>query len=147
MAPKPHGNKKAPATPNVQKHAQPVDQAGAPPINYAEVQAEEVEVLQAIFMEDYEEVETKSAWSKTTDLRFKLKLRAYSDAESFVILSAQLTATYPKSAPLLEISDLQSFHERTQKRIQNVILKKPRQMLGEVMIHAIASDIGAGVGR
>ena len=104
MAPKPHGNKKAPATPNVQKHAQPVDQAGAPPINYAEVQAEEVEVLQAIFMEDYEEVETKSAWSKTTDLRFKLKLRAYSDAESFVVLTAQLTATYPKSAPLLEIS-------------------------------------------
>jgi translation initiation factor 2-alpha kinase 4 len=141
MAPKPHGNKKAPATPNVQKHAQPVDQAGAPPINYAEVQAEEVEVLQAIFMEDYEQVETKSAWSKTTDLRFKLKLRAYSDAESFVILSAQLTATYPKSAPLLEVSDLHSFHERTQKRIQNVILKKPRQMLGEVMIHAIASDI------
>ena len=141
MAPKPHGNKKAPATPNVQKHAQPVDQAGAAPINYAEVQAEEVEVLQAIFMEDYEQVETKSAWSKTTDLRFKLKLRAYSDAESFVILSVQLTATYPKSAPLLEISDLQSFHERTQKRIQNVILKKPRQMLGEVMIHAIASDI------
>ena len=141
MAPKPHWNKKPPATPNVQRHAQPADQAGTPPINYAEVQAEEVEVLQAIYMEDYEEVETKSAWSKTTDLRFKLKLRAYSDAESFVILSVQLTATYPKSVPLLEVSDLQSLHERTQKRIQNVVRNKPRQMLGEVMVHAIASDI------
>ena len=141
MAPKSHWNKKPPSTPNVQRHVQPADQAGAPPINYAEVQAEEVEVLQAIYMEDYEEVETKSAWSKTTDLRFKLKLRAYSDAESFVILSVQLTATYPKSAPVLEISDLHSFHERTQKRIQNVVRNKPRQMLGEVMVHAIASDI------
>jgi len=141
MAPKSHANKKTPATPNVQKHTQPVDQAAGPPINYAEVQAEEVEVLQAIYMEDYEEVETKSAWSKTTDLRFKLKLRAYSDAESYVILSVQLTATYPKSAPVLEISALQSFHERTQKRIQNVLRNRPRQMLGEVMVHAIASEI------
>lgn len=98
-------------------------------------------MLQAIFMEDYEQVETKSAWSKTTDLRFKLKLRAYSDAESFVTLSVQLTATYPKSAPLLDISGLQSFHERTQKRIQNVLRKRPQQMLGEVMVHAISSDI------
>lgn len=141
MAPKPHGNKKLPATPNVQKHAQPVDQAAGPPINYAEVQAEEVEVLQAIYMEDYEEVETKSAWSKTTDLRFKLKLRAYSDATSYVILSVQLTASYPKSAPVLEVSSLQSYHERTQKRIQNVLRNRPRQMLGEVMVHAIASEI------
>jgi translation initiation factor 2-alpha kinase 4 len=58
MAPKSHANRKTPATPNVQKHAQPLDQAAGPPINYAEVQAEEVEVLQAIYMEDYEEVET-----------------------------------------------------------------------------------------
>jgi translation initiation factor 2-alpha kinase 4 len=141
MAPKSHANKKTPATPNVQKHAQSVDQPAGPPINYAEVQAEEVEVLQAIYMEDYEEVETKSAWSKTTDLRFKLKLRSYSDAESFVILSVQLTATYPKSPPILEVSALQSFHERTQKRIQNVIRNRPRQMLGEVMVHAIASEV------
>lgn len=45
MAPKSHWNKKTPATPNVQKHAHPVEQTGGPPINYAEVQAEEVEVL------------------------------------------------------------------------------------------------------
>ncbi|KAL1583728.1 hypothetical protein WHR41_07484 [Cladosporium halotolerans] len=140
MAPKSPRNKKTPSTPHVQKHAQPVDQAG-PPINYAEVQAEEVEVLKAIYMEDFEEVETKSAWSKTSDLRFKLKLRAFSDSESFVVLSVQLTATYPKSAPVLDISALQSFHERTQKRISNVLRNRPRQMLGEVMIHAVASEI------
>jgi translation initiation factor 2-alpha kinase 4 len=141
MAPKLHLNKKTLATPNAQKHAHPVDQTAGPPINYAEVQAEEVEVLQAIYMEDYEEVQTKSAWSKTTDLRFKLKLRAYSEAESYVILSVQLTATYPKSPPILEVSALGSFHERTQKRINNVVRNRPRQMLGEVMVHAIASEI------
>lgn len=92
-------------------------------------------------MEDFEEVETKIAWSKTSDLRFKLKLRAFSDAESFVVLSVHLTASYPKSVPVLDVSALQSFHERTQKRINNVISNRPRQMLGEVMIHAIASEI------
>ncbi|KAM0719158.1 hypothetical protein Q7P37_005063 [Cladosporium fusiforme] len=140
MAPKSTWSKKAPLTPNVQKHANPADQAG-PPINYAEVQAEEVEVLKAIYMEDFEEIETKSAWSKTSDVRFKLKLRAFSDAESYVVLSVQLTATYPKSAPVLDISALQAFHERTQIRINNVIRNRPRQMFGEVMVHAIASEI------
>lgn len=140
MAPKSPWSKKAPPTPNVQKHANPADQAG-PPINYAEVQAEEVEVLKAIYMEDFEEIETKSAWSKTSDVRFKLKLRAFSDAESYVVLAVQLTATYPKSAPVLDISPLKAFHERTQKRINNVLRNRPRQMLGEVMVHAIASEI------
>ncbi|CAK4032987.1 kinase Gcn2 [Lecanosticta acicola] len=130
---------------NAQKAAAAVSDAASPAINYAEVQAEEIEALQAIFMEDYEEIAVKSAWSKTTDRSFTLKLRPYSldlaKPEDFVVLSGKITATYPKSVPLLEIQGLESFHERTQKRIRNIIELRPKQLLGDVMIHTIAMEV------
>jgi len=138
MAPKSTWSKK-PNT-NTQKIAA-TDQVAGPPINYGEVQDEEIEVLKAIYMDDYEDVEVKIAWSKTTDRSFKLKLRSFSDENAFVLLAVQLTATYPKSVPLLEATGTESFHERTQKRIDNVVRKRPKQLLGEVMIHVIASEI------
>ncbi|TKA68311.1 hypothetical protein B0A55_08606 [Friedmanniomyces simplex] len=112
-----------------------------PAINYGEVQDEEIEVLKAIYMDDYEEVEVKGAWSKTADRSFKLTLRAFSDQDSLALLSVRLTATYPKTSPLLDVSGVEIFHERTQKRIRNIVANRPKQLLGEVMIHAIASEI------
>ncbi|KAK3673593.1 eukaryotic translation initiation factor 2-alpha kinase [Recurvomyces mirabilis] len=117
------------------------EQTATATINYGEVQDEEIEVLKAIYMDDYEDVEIKGAWSKTTDRSFRLRLRAFSDQESSMLLAVRLTATYPKSAPLLETSGLQGYHERTQRRISNIITLRPKQLLGEVMIHAIASEI------
>ncbi|GAB7362444.1 hypothetical protein MBLNU230_g2766t1 [Neophaeotheca triangularis] len=141
MAPKSPWNKKGNAKPNDPQSpgAEPV----LPPINYAEVQSEEAEVLKAIYMEDYQEVEVKGAWSKTTDRSFKLTLRSISDPDNHVLLSVRLTATYPKSPPLLEVSGLEGYHERTQKRIRNIIKSRPTQMLkhNDVMIHDIATEI------
>jgi translation initiation factor 2-alpha kinase 4 len=110
-------------------------------VNYAEVQAEEIDVLQAIYMDDYEEVEIKTAWSKSSDRAFKLTLKAFSDESTFVLLSAQLTATYPKSAPVLQIEGLDKLHAQAKRRISNIVKTRPAEMVGEVMIHAIASDI------
>lgn len=112
-----------------------------PALNYGTIQTEEIEALKAIYMYDFESVEVKSAWSTTTDRSFKLKLRAFSDEETFVILSVRLTATYPKSAPLLEVSGHERYHERTQKRIRSIVTTWPNKHLGEEMIHAIASEI------
>lgn len=137
MAPKPSPWKK-PAKQNVQQSA--VELAAAA-INYGEVQTEEIEVLQAIYMEDFEEVKVKNAWSKTTDRSFKLRLRSFSDPNSLVDLSVKLTATYPKTIPLLDVSGLEAYHERTQSRIRNIVTKRPKQLLGEVMIHVVASEI------
>ncbi|KAK5111200.1 hypothetical protein LTR62_005228 [Meristemomyces frigidus] len=135
----------APKTPKQtnKQHQVPVQagQAASAIINYGEVQDEEIEVLKAIYIDDYEQVELKNAWKKTADRSFKLRLRAFSDQDSLVFLSVRLTATYPKSAPLLEISSLDAYHERTQKRVRNIISARPQQLLGEVMIHAIASEI------
>ncbi|GAB7347749.1 hypothetical protein MBLNU459_g5300t1 [Dothideomycetes sp. NU459] len=110
-------------------------------VNYAEVQAEEIDVLQAIYMEDYEEVETKTAWSKTSDRAFKLKLKALSDENTFVILSVKLTATYPKSPPVLQIDGLNRLQAFAQKLITHAVQSRPIELAGEVMIHTIASDI------
>ncbi|KAI4732593.1 Serine/threonine-protein kinase [Aureobasidium sp. EXF-12298] len=115
--------------------------ADVPRVNYAEVQAEEIDVLQAIYMDDYEEVEIKSAWSKSSDRAFKIKLKAFSDESTFVVLSAKLTATYPKSAPVLQIEGLDKLQAQAKKRISNIVKTRPVEMAGEVMIHAIASDI------
>ncbi|KAH0354067.1 Serine/threonine-protein kinase, partial [Aureobasidium melanogenum] len=112
-----------------------------PHVNYAEVQAEEIDVLQAIYMEDYEEVKLKSAWSKSSDRAFNLKLKAFSDESTFVVLSVKLTATYPKSAPVLQIEGLDKLQTQAKKRLQDIIKNRPVEMAGEVMIHAIASDI------
>ncbi|KAK5680843.1 eukaryotic translation initiation factor 2-alpha kinase [Elasticomyces elasticus] len=134
----------APKSPWKKNNKTDTQQGGAnaqPAINYGEVQDEEIEVLKAIYMDDYEEVEIKGAWSKTTDRSFKLKLRAFSDQESLAVLSVRLTATYPKSAPLLEVTGLETYHERTQNRVRNIVAKRPSQLLGEVMIHVIASEI------
>ena len=100
-----------------------------------------MEALQAIYMEDYAELEVKGAWSKTTDRSFKLKIRAISDKEDFVTLVVRLTATYPKSLPILEVLGLESYHERTQKRIRNIVGRRPKELLGEVMISVIADEI------
>lgn len=143
MAPKPPWNKKTTLHTNVQK-ATAAREAASPAINYGEVQDEEIAVLEAIYMDDYEEVAVKTAWSKTTDRSFKLKIRPGSDIaqpEEYVTLTVQLTATYPKSAPILDVQGLDKFHDRTQQRIQNVLRLRPKQMIGEVMIHAIATEI------
>lgn len=112
-----------------------------PSIDYEAVQQDEVEALQAIFMDDFEHVEVESAWSKTSERRFKLRIAAFDDPESYFILSVRLTATYPRSLPLLEASGLEKFHERTRDRISAIIRDRPKQLLGDVMIHAIATDI------
>ncbi|KAF2860958.1 Serine/threonine-protein kinase [Piedraia hortae CBS 480.64] len=134
MAPKLQSNKR-------QSVSKPTGRVSSPPIDYAEAQIDEINALKAIYMEDFEELEAKAAWNKTTERRFKLTLRPLSDYESFVILSVTFTATYPRSAPLITVDGLQYFHERTQSRINSIIQNRIKQMQGEVVIHSIGSDI------
>ena len=140
MAPKSPWKKKATVNGQVPQSTTS-EPAASSTIKYDEVQSEEIEALKAIYMDDYEDVEIKGAWRTTTDRSFRLKLRASSDPESSCLLSVRFTATYPKSAPLLVITHLQDFHPRTQQRINNVVSTRPKQLLGEVMIYEISSNI------
>ncbi|KAF2160763.1 hypothetical protein M409DRAFT_59785 [Zasmidium cellare ATCC 36951] len=147
MAPKSPWKNKTSVHANARQTVAASDAAAAvsPAINYAEVQAEEIDALKAIYMEDFdEEAVNTAAWGKSTDHTFKITIKPTSEdarPDDYVVLSVKLTATYPKSAPVLEVSGLEKFHERTQKRVRNVLVLKPKQMLGDVMIYVIAVEI------
>ncbi|KAK6437572.1 eukaryotic translation initiation factor 2-alpha kinase [Oleoguttula sp. CCFEE 5521] len=141
MAPKSPWNAKSVQPTNGSKQAAAQQAAASKQNNYDEVQAEEVEALQAIYMENFTDLEVKTAWNKTAERRFTLILEASSNAEISVTLAVTLSATYPKSPPTLAIDDLSAFHERTRTRINNVIANRPNQLLGDVMIYVIASEI------
>lgn len=108
---------------------------------YAEVQSDEVEVLKAIYADGFEEVETKAAWSKTHEKSFRLILASYSDAMVYMSLLVTLTATYPKTLPLLRIESSSNISGDVLQRLRELLVAKPQEMVGEVMIHEIATIV------
>ncbi|KAF2755846.1 kinase-like protein [Pseudovirgaria hyperparasitica] len=113
----------------------------APAGPYAQAQEDEIQVLQAIYMEDYEDVETRGAWSRTSDRAFRLRLKAPENPSVSLTLSVKLTATYPKTIPLLSIDNSVSLRRKTQQDLDILLRSKPKELLGEVMIHDIALSI------
>ncbi|KAF2630302.1 kinase-like protein [Macroventuria anomochaeta] len=112
-----------------------------PSETYEAAQEDEREVLKAIFMDDYEESEPKKAWGKSTDREIRLKLKSFSNEAILVVLSANLTATYPKTLPALSLEGTAKLRKRTQERLQHILKTKPAELTGEVMLHEIATEI------
>ena len=140
MAPKKSTQKATPATPNGQKKPIKVEES-AETMDYDEVQESEIELLKSMYPEDYQQVEVKGAWNKTADRSFKLTIRPSNEKDSFVILTVRLTATYPKTLPVLQVDGLEKFHERTQQRIKTYLANGPKQLLGAQMIFSVADGI------
>ncbi|KAH0562566.1 hypothetical protein GP486_002750 [Trichoglossum hirsutum] len=111
-------------------------------IDYDEIQQNELEVLRSIYMEDFEEANSKTgAWNKTADHTFKLYLKAPSDPDTSATLSVTMTATYPKTLPLLSVSSAAGLRLPTRSRIDEIIEKEPREHLGSEMIFDLATSI------
>ena len=116
---------------------------------YEEAQNDEIEALQSIFMHDFEHVESKTAWSKKSDRSFKIFLRVSSEAatpipvDATACLCVTLTATYPKTMPLLALKDCDNVEQKTLENMNHVLSSKPKELLkyGEVMILEIANDV------
>jgi translation initiation factor 2-alpha kinase 4 len=70
-----------------------------------------------------------------------LKLRSFSNDEISVTLCAKLTATYPKSLPVLTLEDDTNLRKRTLEKVQSLLGTRPKELLGEVMMHEIATAI------
>ncbi|KAF2715270.1 kinase-like protein [Pleomassaria siparia CBS 279.74] len=123
------------------------NQPGRPPLLsqpanvYAKAQEDEREVLKAVFMEDFEQVEATGAWSKTTDRVLRLKLKSFSSDDTSVTLCAKVTATYPKSLPTLTLEDAGQLRQKTREKLQTILKTRPQELVGEVMIHEIATSI------
>jgi translation initiation factor 2-alpha kinase 4 len=109
--------------------------------DYEQTQNDELEALRAIYMEDFQEVETKSAWSKHSDRAFRIRLRSMSDNEVSIVLSVKLTATYPKTVPSVTLQEPVGIRTKTQKSLEKLLKTKPKELLGEVMIYEIATAV------
>lgn len=133
----------APNTGHYANHIQPESPTAAsdPSGALAKVQEDEREVLKAIFMDDYEEVEAKGAWSKTTDRMIRLKLRAFSNDDITCTLCAQITASYPKSLPALSLENASKLRHKTLQDIRTLLKTRPKELIGDVMLHDIAASI------
>jgi translation initiation factor 2-alpha kinase 4 len=146
MAPKPPWKTKNGNGPKAQNDAlKSPERDMKPPVvitNYGQTQNEELEVLQAIYMEDFEEIETKSAWSKHSDKAFRLRLKAMSDDTVRIVLLVKFTATYPKTLPSIIVQEMSTIRPKTQKKLESILKNRPKELLGDVMVHEIATAIG-----
>ncbi|SMR60025.1 unnamed protein product [Zymoseptoria tritici ST99CH_3D1] len=138
MAPKP---KKTAAKHDVQNTADTTAQVNAH-ISNSEAQQNEIEVLSAIFAEDFQDHVTTNAWNKMKEHAFKLVVRCPSAPDETVTLSVKYTATYPKTEPILSIQGLEKFHGRTQEKIRELVANMPKKLVGgEVFIDVITNEI------
>ncbi|KAI1391102.1 serine/threonine-protein kinase gcn2 [Hypoxylon trugodes] len=123
----------------------PISPETGPKTQYIDAQNEELMVLQAIYGDDYiEHKAANSAWQKS-EPSFDIRVKALSDEEVAVTLSVVLTATYPKSAPLLSLKDEGHLKESTVFKLQKFIETKPKALVAleqsEPMIHELAQGL------
>jgi translation initiation factor 2-alpha kinase 4 len=71
----------------------------------------------------------------------RLKLKSYSSDDTSVTLCVKLTATYPKTLPDLKLENTERLRQKTLKRLQSLLKTRPKELVGEVMIHDIAASI------
>lgn len=129
MAGKRHGQRKKAAQ---QQHggAKDNDSASAGPAdtvktNYEELQNNEVVVLQSIYQDDFIEKQgAQVAWQKSQPA-FTIRIRAPSDDSITINLGCTLVATYPKSPPLLTLSEYGTLREATVFKIQKFVETQP----------------------
>ncbi|KAK7935782.1 Protein kinase, partial [Apiospora marii] len=112
---------------------------------YIDTQQEEILVLKAIYDVDFVEHKAANAAWQRSEPSFDIRIKALSNEDFTVTLGVVLTATYPKSAPLLSLKDDTNLRESTLFKIQKFIEKRPAELAaqgqGEPMIHELAEGI------
>ncbi|KAF9881203.1 protein kinase [Colletotrichum karsti] len=100
-------------------------------IEYEELQQNEVFALEAIYGEDFvRHAETQSAWKKS-EPGFDICIRAPSDEDFALTLGVVMTATYPKSPPLLTLKDTGDLREVVLFKLQKYIEIQPKVFAAE----------------
>ncbi|KAL0943971.1 protein kinase [Colletotrichum truncatum] len=95
-------------------------------IEYEELQQNELIVLEAMYGEDFvKPAETHSAWKKS-EPAFDIRIRASSDEDFAITLGVVMTATYPKSPPLLTLKDTGDLREVVLFKLQKYLEIQPK---------------------
>lgn len=126
-------NQTSPGSPgpklNVPTIAQPKP-AGAKS-QYEEIQEDELIVLESVYQEDFKRIETgHGAWKKAEPC-FEIRVKSSTDNDIAFTLAVTLTATYPKTPPLLSIKGDFNLLEGTRYKIQKIIETKPKELVAE----------------
>lgn len=74
-------------------------------------------------------------------MTFKLHIRAFSNPDVRLVLLVELPATYPKTVPNLSLENLDDLRDGARSRIQDVLRKKPKTLLGSEMIYELTVSI------
>ncbi|PVH78652.1 Serine/threonine-protein kinase [Cadophora sp. DSE1049] len=101
-----------------------------PKSQYEEIQEDELIALEAIYGEDFRKIESNhGAWKKAEPC-FEIRIKS-SDEDVAITLNVTLTATYPKSPPLLSIKNDDGLREGTKFKIQKVVETRPKELVAE----------------
>ncbi|KAL2854653.1 anticodon binding domain of tRNAs-domain-containing protein [Aspergillus pseudodeflectus] len=128
------------------KHVSPEPASIASPsvvtTNYQEIHQNEVEALRSIYGDDFEEVHHRpSAWHQSSEVSFKLHLRASSNPDVRLDLLVSLPTTYPKTCPNITAQNLEDLRRGAQSRVRDILRNKPKTLLGSEMIYELGVSI------
>ncbi len=112
---------------------------------YVNIQNEEIMVLQSIYGDDFiEHKAANTAWKKS-EPAFDIRVRASSDQDLTITLGVVLTATYPRSAPLLSLKDDGTIRESTAFKLQKFIETRPKALVESSQGEPILFELTQGI--
>lgn len=108
-----------------------------------EIQQNEAEAIKAIYSDSFEDCRVPSAWKKDPVPSFKISLRSSGDSENAASLTIKvsMTATYPKTLPLITIQGHSNLSARQVDTIKRAIDSTAHGLIGQEMIFEITSTI------
>ncbi|KAJ1641565.1 eukaryotic translation initiation factor 2-alpha kinase, partial [Coemansia asiatica] len=102
----------------------------------------ELAALRAIFMEDFKDVETRTAWNVKPDMpEFIITVRPTEDGikdSVSVGLRVRLPKTYPRTAPQIQLVDRLGLSDSQVESAQKMIKDQVASLVGGEMIYELA---------
>ncbi|GAA6058806.1 hypothetical protein JCM10212_001922 [Sporobolomyces blumeae] len=110
---------------------------------FAELQDGELEVLQSIFMDDFEKVKSKSAWKAVTAVHeFRICVRPVEEDlkdKVKVWVRFKLPQRYPKLPPSMTLEDATGLSHDHLAELNSVLSKEATSLLGAEMIYELCT--------
>lgn len=108
-----------------------------------EIQQNEADALQAIYMDDFEDCTEPTAWNAEPSPSFRVTLKSSGESETPVRLRIKvtMTATYPKSLPIIKVEESANLHPKQVEVLKKLIDTTARKLIGQEMIFEITSTL------
>lgn len=119
--------------------------AGGTLEEYYEIQKNEADVLQSIYMDDFEDkTDATSAWHKKPSPKFELKLKSDVEGDepcASLTVRVEMTPTYPRTPPIIKIKDVSNVLTSQVRVLELFIKDKVKELSGCEMIFDITDHI------